>query len=208
MNVAWFDLLSFLLIFTFAIVSPGPNFIMVVNASLSASRKTALLTALGVAVGSGLFATAGMLGLMVLVRTLPYFDDIAPLVGGGYLVWLGIKMVRYRVGVRGEQVPRAHPVGRSFSAFRAGLLTNLTNPKAWAFYLSLFTLVLSPQASGWLKTLLVALMFLISLGWYATVVVIMSQVHFRAFFDRFQNVIQGVLGLLLIGFGLRLLMGR
>lgn len=208
MNTAWFDVLSFLLIFIFAIVSPGPNFIMVVNTSLTAPRRTALLTALGVAVGSGLFAVAGMVGLIVLVQTLPYFHEAAPLIGGGYLLWLGLKMLRYRVGVRGEKTPSEYPDLRSFEAFRVGLLTNLTNPKAWAFYLSLFTLVLSPHTSVWLKTLLVFLMFMISFGWYSAVVLIMTQNHFRDLFDKFQPVIQGVLGLLLIGFGLRLLVSR
>ena len=208
MNSTWPDLISFLLVFTIAIVTPGPNFIMVVNTSLTASRRTALLTALGVAVGSGIFALAGMLGLIVMLKTLPHFDAIAPLVGGGYLVWLGLRMVCRRAGMQGGTAPGDRPAIRSFRAFRIGLLTNLSNPKAWAFYLSLFTLVLAPQTSGGLQALLVLIMFLISLGWYAAVVLITRGNRFRVLLDRFQPHIQGLLGLLLFGFGLRLLIGR
>ncbi|HKL25545.1 MAG TPA: LysE family translocator [Desulfuromonadales bacterium] len=208
MNSTWFDMVSFLLVFTIAIVTPGPNFIMVVNTSLTATRRTALLTALGVAVGSGIFALAGMLGLIVMLKTLPHFDAIAPLIGGGYLVWLGLRMVSCRAGMQGDTAPGERPAAGSLRAFRIGLLTNLSNPKAWAFYLSLFTLVLAPQTSGGLQVLLVLIMFMISLGWYSAVVLIIRRNRFRVLLDRFQPHIQGLLGLLLFGFGLRLLLGR
>jgi threonine/homoserine/homoserine lactone efflux protein len=207
MDATWLNITSFLLIFTLAIVSPGPNFIMVANTSLAGSRRVALFSAFGVAVGSGLFALAGMLGLIVLVETLPYFDRVMPVVGGGYLTWLGGRMVlARRAGLaRAAAVPL--PPVPSLSAFRTGLLTNLTNPKAWAFYISMFTLVMSPQCPAWAKAMLVVLMFFISLFWYVTVALLISSEHIRPLFQRSQPVIQSVLGLTLMVLGVRLLFG-
>lgn len=207
MTADWFNLASFLLIYSLAIISPGPNFIMVANTSLAGSRRVALLAALGVAVGSGIFALAGMLGLIVLVKTLPYFRQVMPFIGGGYLGYLGICMVRDRHA--GVAQASSRPAGLStaplFSAFRTGLLTNLTNPKAWAFYISLFTVIIAPGYSVWMKALLVVLMFLISLSWYAFVVLLITNSRIRPLFHRFRPSIQTILGLFLLLLGVRLL---
>jgi len=209
MNPDWLNILSILAIFTLAIISPGPNFIMVVQTSLADSRRAGLFTALGVAVGSGLFALAGLLGLILLVSSLPHFAVFIRLAGGGYLAWLGAGMLRkaLRRPRGGAVVPgtvrsQASPA----RAFRTGLLTNLTNPKAWAFYFSLFTLVASPSTPLWAKIFLNIAMFLISFGWYAGVVLLLSDRRTQPCFLRLQPLIQGGLGLLLLGLGGRLLL--
>lgn len=93
MEHVWLNICSMLLVFTVAIVSPGPNFILVVNRSLSDSRRTGFYSAFGVATGSGVFAVAGLLGLLVLITTLPLFSAFIRYLGGGYLLYLGITMV-------------------------------------------------------------------------------------------------------------------
>ena len=208
MEIVWLNIFSVLFVFTLAIVSPGPNFIMVVNTALADSRRAGFYTALGVATGSGLFALAGMLGLILVINSLPYFAIFAPLVGGVYLVWLGYKMIRSkrRDSSSGDFVPAVatdilHPV----AAYRAGLLTNLANPKAWAFYLSLFTLVMIPETPFWAKVLLNLFMFIISFAWYATVALLITDIRIRPLFLRVQHLVQALLGILLIGLGGRLL---
>lgn len=207
MDPIWLNIISFLLIFTFAIVSPGPNFIMVATTSLAGPRRVALLAAFGVAVGSGIFALAGMLGLIVLVGSLPYFDQIMPLVGGSYLIYLGLRMVLARpagIPAVAGGAQDSMPEVASFAAFRTGLLTNLTNPKAWAFYISMFTLVMSPQCPVWARCLLVVLMFFISLLWYVAVALLVSNERVRPLFHKLQPVVHVMLGLLLVGLGIRL----
>jgi len=206
-DIVWLNIFSVLSIFTLAIVSPGPNFIMVVNTALSDSRRAGLYIALGVATGSGLFALAGMLGLILVINSLPYFAIFAPLVGGVYLVWLGYKMIRSKrrdpssaVFVPAVATDILHPV----AAYRVGLLTNLANPKAWAFYLSLFTLVIIPETPFWAKALLNLFMFIISFAWYATVALLITDIRIRPLFLRVQHLVQALLGILLIGLGGRL----
>jgi len=208
-DIVWLNIFSVLSVFTLAIVSPGPNFIMVVNTALSDSRRAGLYTALGVATGSGLFALAGMLGLILAINSLPYFAIFAPLVGGVYLVWLGYKMIRSKrrdpsslVSVPAVATDILHPV----AAYRTGLLTNLANPKAWAFYLSLFTLVMIPETPFWAKVLLNLFMFIISFVWYAIVALLITDIRIRPQFLRVQHLVQALLGFLLIGLGGRLLL--
>jgi len=207
MESIWPAIFTFLGVFTFAIISPGPNFILVTNTALNRSRSEGVLTATGVATGSGIFAFAGLVGLLPLAHSLPHFAEIMRFVGGGYLAWIGLDMLRT---CRRKIVPKAtnRAIGASSMVpFRIGMLTNLTNPKAWAFYLSLFTLVMGPAFPLWGKVFLNISMFLISLVWYATVAYLVSSRTFQPLFLSYRPVIQGLLGCLLIIVGGRILWG-
>ena len=207
MDSTWVNITAVLTIFTLAIVSPGPNFLLVVETALGGSRRAGLYAALGVATGSGLFAAAGLLGLLLLVTALPHFAATLSLLGGGYLVWLGCGMIGKFFRPHTAPDPGGH-AGQKLLAplatYRKGLFTNLTNPKAWAFYFSLFTLVMAPGAPLWEKAFLNLAMFLISFSWYAGVALLISDRRMRPLFLRVQPAVQALLGGLLILLGGRL----
>lgn len=208
MDPIWLNIFSVLIVFTLAIVSPGPNFIMVVNTALSDSRRAGVYTSLGVATGSGLFALTGMLGLILVINSLPHFAVFVRIVGGSYLAWLGYNMIR---SSRNQSQPDTDVqtdtvlVLQPLAAYRIGLLTNLTNPKAWAFYFSLFTLVMTPETPFWAKASLNLAMFVISFAWYASVAVLITDNRIRPIFLRVQPAVQSILGVVLIWLGGRLL---
>ena len=85
-------------------------------------------------------------------------------------------------------------------------MTNLTNPKAWAFYLSLFTMIMTPQFTITGKLLLAMAMFLISASWYMSVALLISSRTFQPAFLRWRPLLQGFLGSLLVLFGVKLLL--
>jgi threonine efflux protein len=208
METTWPAIFTFLSVFTFAIVSPGPNFILVTNTALGQSRRAGLLTALGVATGSGLFALAGLVGLLVLVHSIPYFALITRFVGGGYLAWIGFDMLRHCRSTKApDTATNAQKEPSPLTSYRIGLLTNLTNPKAWAFYLSLFALLMNPDFPLWGKVVLNIAMFVISFAWYAIVAVLISSRRFQPIFLGLQPVIQGTLGVLLLVLGGNILLG-
>jgi threonine/homoserine/homoserine lactone efflux protein len=209
MDPVWINICSVLIIFTLAIVSPGPNFIMVVHTALTDSRRGGLYTALGVATGSGLFALAGMVGLILVINSFSFFSKIVPICGGSYLVWLGFSILnsvrKQPVSVSSTPIDTAFTL-RPVAAYRTGLLTSLTNPKAWAFYFSLFTLVMTPETPLWAKASLNLSMFIISFAWYATVAILITNNRVQPFFIRVQPLFQSILGVLLLWLGGRLLL--
>ena len=207
MGSIWPAIFTFLGVFTFAIITPGPNFILVTNTALNRSRIEGVLTATGVATGSGIFAFAGLVGLLPLVHSLPHFAEIMRFVGGGYLAWIGQDMLRTcRIEIIHKSTDRSIEAS-AMVPYRTGMLTNLTNPKAWAFYLSLFTMVMGPAFPLWSKVFLNISMFLISLVWYIAVAFMVSSRTFQPLFLSYRPVIQGVLGCLLIIVGGKILWG-
>jgi threonine efflux protein len=208
MSPVWINLCSFLGVFILVIISPGPNFILVVNRSMTGPLANGLWTALGVAVGSGFYGLCGLLGWIEVLDSFKYFGLLVRLAGGGYLVCLGLQMLvrycrlRHRPAVIAAGAERSP--NRPFSLLASGLATNLSNPKAWVFYLSLFSVVLAPGVPLWAKIFLDISLFLISLSWYSLVAVLISRQRRQPFFLSRQLAVQGLLGSVLIVLGLRL----
>ena len=201
------QVLVFLTVFTIAIVTPGPNFVLVVSSSLKESRRHGVMTAFGVATGSALFAATGLLGLIVVAFSWPPMREVMRFFGGGYLLWLGVDTLRkVRPAVDRNQAQLDNIASSLASSYRRGLITNLTNPKAWAFYISLFTLILTPHFDLPGKLSLLLAMFLISFGWYALVAFMISHPLFRARMVSWHPYIQTALGILLLVFGARVLL--
>ena len=166
------------------------------------------MTALGVATGSGLFALAGLVGLLVLIHSMPYFALMTRFVGGGYLAWIGADMLRHcRNKSAADTATTVQRETSPLASYQIGLLTNLTNPKAWAFYLSLFALLMNPDVPLWGKVVLNIAMIVISFAWYAVVAVLISSRKFQPVFLGLQPFIQGLLGVLLLVLSGKILLG-
>ena len=92
------------------------------------------------------------------------------------------------------------------TAWRSGLLTNLSNPKTAAFVTSLFAASMPATAPVWLGLTSVALMTILSIAWYATVACFFSIPRFTGFYERSRRWIDRTAGIIFIGFGARLAM--
>jgi len=108
---------------------PGPNFVAVTQYSISESRVEGFFIAFGVSTGAGIWATASLLGLGVLFVHWPLLYDIIRLVGGLYLMFIGLKIIRAAFyfslsSFTANQLPVS-----KYAAFRRGLLTSYHRSK-------------------------------------------------------------------------------
>ena len=127
------------------------------------------------------------------------------LLGGSYLIYLGLKLMAARSHQR--SAPRVagpanhHPGG----SYRLGLLTNLSNPKTAAFVASIFAATLPSDASYSTGFVSVALMAGISTIWYSSVAWIFSMSRFRQTYQKAKIWIERVAGVIFAGFGVKLI---
>src|SRR6266545_1488672 len=75
-------------------MSPGPSFVVVVRASAALSRRAGLAAALGMGCGGLVFAGLALAGLQALLMQVSWLYLILKVAGGGYLVYLGIRIWR------------------------------------------------------------------------------------------------------------------
>jgi homoserine/homoserine lactone efflux protein len=113
-------------------LTPGPNSLLVLtHGALHGHRKT-LFTVAGGAIGFVALIALSMLGIGALLKTSGHALTMLKLLGGGYLVWLGIQL--WRAPPIHLQAGAARGDTRGTELFRQGLLAAVTNPKALLFY--------------------------------------------------------------------------
>lgn len=193
------------------IVVPGPDTAIVTKNALLHGQRAALGTAFGVETGLAVWTVASAVGVASLVRASDTAFTALKLIGALYLVWLGIQALRAARGGGAhfdpESTRRAHLGGRG--GFRQGLLSDLANPKIGAFFTGLLPQFAGPGHSVLLPFLILGGLFvLMTVVWlcaYALVAVKASEVLRR---PRVKAAIDGLSGVILIGFGVRLALER
>src|SRR5262245_53190198 len=164
-------LLTVWLLYLGAMVSPGPNILLVSQLAASAGRRSAWLAGLGVAFGAGVWASCAVLGVHALFLAFPRLRLALQLVGALYLLYIAWRLWRSSAASVGPQSSARSP----WVAFRMGALTNLTNPKAALFFGSVFATSFPVQPSVVLQLGSVAIVVFSAIGWYTLLAFALSR---------------------------------
>lgn len=87
-------LVSLALLWTVAVVTPGPNFFNTAQLAASCSRRHGVVASAGVATGTIMWGLAGGLGIKSLFTAAPMLYLAFKIVGGCYLIYLGLKLFK------------------------------------------------------------------------------------------------------------------
>ena len=191
-------LISVFAIFIPALILPGPDFVAVVRSSMTYGTRAGLLTTLGVSMGLCLYATLSLLGLSAILVQYHWLTWAVRLLGGAYLIWLGIKLLR----AKPQDVdldPAGRPAGKRAILF--GFLVTLTNPKAIVLFASVFATAVTASTPHWLMGVMIALVTASSLLWYSCVSLFMSSGPVMRRFQRARHWIERAAGVCFIGLG-------
>jgi threonine/homoserine/homoserine lactone efflux protein len=213
-----------------AVVTPGPDFLVVVQSATARSRRHGLATGLGVCAAMLIWATGSMLGLSVLLARLSWLYDTIRLAGAAYLIFLGVRALwatrrRRRDRPVGTTAPRRVPpwLGRRrltprhdpgtapvslARAWRTGFLTNIGNPKAAAFFGSLLGALLPAGTDVAQRAVAVAGLVAIPACWYAAVALLFGLPAVARVYDAGRRWIDRVTAAILVALGARLAVQR
>lgn len=202
------QLLALIGVWIAAIASPGPDVVQIARLGVK-SRAAGVACAVGIMVGNTLWIAASLLGLSALIQAVPEILAVLQLVGGAYLLWMGIGAIRAGLAARknagsmdggteaipAPDVPPAAALPTS-KAFRIGVATNLANPKAVLFFGAVFAQFVTP-GMGW-EWMLVILLTLVVIGvaWFVGFAVLVDK--FAGFLDRNGHVVDVVTGLIFV----------
>ncbi len=132
---------------TLGMLSPGPDFFLIIKNAARYQRSAALMTAMGVISAVALHMSYCVAGLAVLITTTPWLFNILKYAGAAYLIWIGIKSLMPNKGQQIDLNHTQHEVVTFKKAFMQGFLCNVLNPKATLFFLAVFTQVLSVDST-------------------------------------------------------------
>lgn len=206
------DLIQGLLLITsihlLAAASPGPDFVLVSQQTLSHGKKAGLMCSIGIALGLSIHILYSAFGLAVIIANSSSALWAIKIVGGSYLIYLGVKGLVARPHSNNEEYrenTKKHSSGKSIGI---GFLCNALNPKAPIYFVSLFTLVLSPDMPLYQIGIYGIWMMLIQLAWFSAVVALLSKPSVNKRFKLLGHWIDRILGGAMIALGVKVIATR
>ena len=206
----WPEFLTIALVHLLAVASPGPDFAMVLRQSIVSGRRPAIYTSIGIGAGILAHVCYCLLGLGLLISRSLVLFNVVKMIGAAYLLYVGWQSLRARpTDCTEDTVTSAQVIPSAAQALRIGFLTNLLNPKATLFFLSLFSLVINPQTPLWVQLSYGIYMAFATGLWFSALSMFLTRPAVRGFFRRFGHWAERVMGTVLIALGIRLaLAGR
>ncbi|WP_024800949.1 LysE family translocator [Nocardia sp. BMG51109] len=199
-------LLGFVGLCVLLAITPGPDSFLVLRFSI-AGRRPGIAAAIGSALGGIVWAVVVAAGVAALLEQSATAYRAMKVVGGIYLVYLGIRtLVEHRrartAQVRESAEAPSADVATVRAAFTAGLVSCLFNPKVGLFYLAVLPQFLTEVTFGNVlvlgaieSTVAAAEMVLLAIA-AARAVALLRRPRVR---DRLEQISAGVLAALGIG---------
>lgn len=199
-NVTLFIIACILLI-----ILPGPDTAIVTKNTVIAGKRAGFQTMMGSCVGLSIHTVAAVAGLSAIIVQSATLFMILKYVGAAYLCYLGVRTLM-AMRVKKSQVDEVQLVeAKGGSYFKQGFITNVTNPKVAVFFLTFLPQFLAPNAEPfWAFLLMGALYTVLTFVWFILYIYLLDLI--RNFMKRpaTQAVIEGLTGIVLIGFGIKL----
>lgn len=184
-------------------LSPGPDFFLIVKNAARYRRSAAMMSALGVNCAVASHMAYCVAGLAVVITTTPWLFMLLKYAGAAYLIYIGIQALMSR----GNGTMNVNNVVKEETslkkAFLQGYLCNLLNPKATLFFLSIFTQVLNVNSGIGEKLLYAGIILGLSAIWWPSLVILMQSGPVRRGLAKAQRVVDKLLGGVLIALGIK-----
>jgi threonine/homoserine/homoserine lactone efflux protein len=199
-------LLNIGILWSAAVMAPGPNFVITTRAALLSGRSAGLHTALGLACGAMVWGAAGFFGIQGLFSLAPWLYLGLKLGGSAYLIALGLGFLR--AGIRNDPMRPPPSVPSDGPAAWRALLVSVANPQSALSTASLFAATLPDQPPLWLGIAAIGLMSAIAVLWYGVVACVLTVPLAAAAFRRARHWIDRLAGATFVALGLRLALER
>lgn len=221
-------LLSLAVIHTVALISPGPDFAIMVKIATQQSQSTAIAAAVGISIAILAHTMLSLTGVSLLIKSSHTLYLLVQIVGASYLAWMGFGALRAGLAVLAKRkasastnagtnidaIETAKVEGAAFvvgglagamsrrQGFLTGLYTNLLNPKALVFFLTLFSALITPSVTTSTKIAAAILLLLLSLAWFGFVAVMLSKAQVQLKLQRLTPIIDAIIGVIFMSVAL------
>lgn len=151
--------LAFVAAASLLLVLPGPTILTLISYSVSQGRRAGIALVAGVALGDSTALLLSLLGLGALLAASAFWFTLLKWVGGLYLLYLGIRLLRAGVSPVPEQAgPAAHSRWKMF--WNTYLVTAL-NPKGIVFFVAFLPQFIDPAADAGPQMSVLAVTFVV-----------------------------------------------
>tara|TARA_B100001146_G_C16185703_1_gene436715 strand:- start:663 stop:1292 length:630 start_codon:yes stop_codon:yes gene_type:complete len=141
------EFLTIAILHFFAVSSPGPDFIIVTRQSIRSGRTAAIFTSLGIASGILVHSFAAMTGLTYIISSNPLVFLYLKIIASIYLGYLGFISIFNSSSITQYTSNQSTSDQNFLYSYRIGFITNVLNPKAILFFITVFSIVVDSSTS-------------------------------------------------------------
>ena len=192
--------LTISLVHLFAVISPGPDFIIVLRQSIH-NRYSGFITSLGIGCGILFHISYCILGVNFLLSNNSFLFHFIKISGALYLSYLGLTTFLYKSNLstmKNNGINKDEALSTKKNDFFVGFFTNLLNPKATLFFISLFALVIDSSTSIYLQVFYGVWMSLVTALWFCLVSLLISSYYLNIVINKYFTLLNRFMGILLI----------
>lgn len=196
---------AFVIAFILLLLLPGPGNLALITSTSKGGIKGGLAATLGIMAGDQVLMWLAVAGVAALLATNAVIFQALQWAGAAYLTWLGFKMLTAKAGDK----PLLNITAGHY--FKQSFVITLLNPKAVMFYVAFFPQFIDPAThQGWKTYAVLSATIFVLLFLYGLIAVLLT--HYMAerirANPRVTDVLQKVAGIFLIGFGVKLALGK
>lgn len=127
------------------LVIPGPTILTVISYAMAHGRRAKVPLVVAVALGDSTALVLSLLGLGALLATSAYWFAVIKWVGGLYLLYLGIKLLR--AGISAADLAASAAPSSRWKLFANTYLVTALNPKGIVFFVAFLPQFIDPSAN-------------------------------------------------------------
>lgn len=196
-------MLNLIIVHLFGLMTPGPDFFYVSRMAASNSRRNTVYGVIGITLGVAFWAAVSMLGLAVLFATIPALHGLIMILGGSYLAYLGVLLLRSKQNVEFTALS-AEEQNQQTSAKKEilkGLFVNLSNAKAVVYFSSVMSFILVKITAIWEMGIAFALIVGLTFCYFYLISFIFSRNIAKRFYSQYSRYIDNAAGVVFFCFG-------
>jgi threonine/homoserine/homoserine lactone efflux protein len=195
--------LAVALLHLMAAISPGPAVLMAARTGVTEGMRTGAFLAMGIGAGAVIWAGAALFGLALVFQAAPALLWALKIAGGLYLIHMGWRMWRDANSPL-DLHAGARPPRSALSAFRLGLMTQLSNPKPAVLFSAIFIGTVPQGTPLWVIAALLVVVFLNEAIWNTLVARVFSFQRSKATYISLKTIIDRCFGGLLALLGVKI----
>ena len=196
---------AFVAAFVLLLFLPGPGNLALITSTSQGGMRGGLASVLGLLLGDQILLWMTVAGVAALLQSYPHLFMALQWLGAAYLAWLGAKMVLAKPG----EGPSIKITPGKY--FKETMFITLLNPKAIMFYFAFFPQFIDLEKHQGMTTFVFMAVTIAVLGFlYCFGVVLITHTmaeRIRAN-PKMSGLLQKLAGVCLIGFGLKLAVGK
>ncbi len=196
---------AFVAAFVLLLFLPGPGNLALITSTSQGGVRGGFASVLGLLLGDQILLWLTVAGVAALLQSYPHLFMAMQWVGAAYLAWLGAKMVWAKPG----EGPAIKITPGKY--FKETMLITLLNPKAIMFYFAFFPQFIDPQQHQGVTTFVFMAVTIAVLGFlycFGVVLITHNMAERIRANPKMSAFLQKLAGMCLIGFGLKLAIGK